>query len=113
MLCFVGTKCIGVVEAKRRNKNMSSHIDQGVTSSRSLQITLVEWDRTVERIEPLSPPKMTNGGSNTANGFLGLLLLHEPLADVLDVVENQPPDFDPGRTEAVRCETLQSADREI
>lgn len=25
---FVGTKCIGVVEAKRRNKNVSSHIDQ-------------------------------------------------------------------------------------
>jgi type I restriction enzyme, R subunit len=25
---FVGTRCIGVVEAKRRNKNVSSHIDQ-------------------------------------------------------------------------------------
>ena len=25
---FLGTKCIGVVEAKRRNKNVSSHIDQ-------------------------------------------------------------------------------------
>src|ERR1019366_7368077 len=25
---FIGTRCIGVVEAKRRNKNVSSHIDQ-------------------------------------------------------------------------------------
>ena len=25
---FVGTSCIGVVEAKRRNKNVSAHIDQ-------------------------------------------------------------------------------------
>lgn len=25
---LVGTKCIGVVEAKRRNKNVSAHVDQ-------------------------------------------------------------------------------------
>ena len=25
---FVGTRCIGVVEAKRRNKNVSSHIER-------------------------------------------------------------------------------------
>ena len=34
---FVGTRCIGVVEAKRRNKNVSSHIDQAERYSRSIR----------------------------------------------------------------------------
>jgi type I restriction enzyme R subunit len=32
---FVGTKCIGVVEAKRRNRNVSSHIDQAQRYART------------------------------------------------------------------------------
>lgn len=34
---FVGTRCIGVVEAKRRNKNVSSHIDQAQRYARSFR----------------------------------------------------------------------------
>jgi RimJ/RimL family protein N-acetyltransferase len=34
---FVGTKCIGVVEAKRRNKNVSSHIDQAQRYARGFR----------------------------------------------------------------------------
>jgi type I restriction enzyme R subunit len=34
---FVGTKCIGVVEAKRRNKNVSSHIDQAQRYARTFR----------------------------------------------------------------------------
>ena len=34
---FVGTKCIGVVEAKRRNKNVSSHIDQAERYARTFR----------------------------------------------------------------------------
>src|SRR5689334_13925670 len=34
---FVGTKCIGVVEAKRRNKNLSSHIDQAQRYARGFK----------------------------------------------------------------------------
>jgi type I restriction enzyme, R subunit len=34
---FVGTRCIGVVEAKRRNKNVSSHIDQAQRYARTLR----------------------------------------------------------------------------
>jgi type I restriction enzyme R subunit len=33
---FVGTKCIGVIEAKRRNRNVSSHIDQAQRYARGL-----------------------------------------------------------------------------
>ena len=35
---FVGTRCIGVVEAKRRNKNVSSHIDQAQRYARGLPL---------------------------------------------------------------------------
>lgn len=35
---FVGTKCIAVVEAKRRNKNVSSHIDQAQRYARGFRI---------------------------------------------------------------------------
>ena len=34
---FAGTKCIGVVEAKRRNKNVSSHIDQAQRYARGFR----------------------------------------------------------------------------
>ena len=34
---FVGTRCIGVVEAKRRNKNVSSHIDQAERYARTFR----------------------------------------------------------------------------
>lgn len=34
---FVGTRCIGVVEAKRRNKNVSSHIDQAQRYARTFR----------------------------------------------------------------------------
>lgn len=34
---FIGTKCIGVVEAKRRNKNVSSHIDQAQRYARGFK----------------------------------------------------------------------------
>lgn len=34
---FIGTKCIGVVEAKRRNKNVSSHIDQAQRYARGFR----------------------------------------------------------------------------
>lgn len=34
---FVGTQCIGVVEAKRRNKNVSSHIDQAQRYARGFR----------------------------------------------------------------------------
>lgn len=34
---FVGTKCIGVVEAKRRNRNVSSHIDQAQRYARGFR----------------------------------------------------------------------------
>jgi type I restriction enzyme R subunit len=34
---FVGTHCIGVVEAKRRNKNVSSHIDQAQRYARTFR----------------------------------------------------------------------------
>lgn len=34
---FVGTRCIGIVEAKRRNKNVSSHIDQAERYARSIR----------------------------------------------------------------------------
>ena len=34
---FIGTRCIGVVEAKRRNKNVSSHIDQAQRYARGLR----------------------------------------------------------------------------
>lgn len=34
---FVGTRCIGVVEAKRRNKNVSSHIDQAQRYARGFR----------------------------------------------------------------------------
>lgn len=34
---FVGTTCIGVVEAKRRNKNVSAHIDQAERYSRGFR----------------------------------------------------------------------------
>lgn len=34
---FTGTKCIGVVEAKRKNKNVSSHIDQAERYSRGFR----------------------------------------------------------------------------
>jgi type I restriction enzyme R subunit len=34
---FVGTKCIAVVEAKRRNKNVSSHIDQAQRYARGFR----------------------------------------------------------------------------
>jgi type I restriction enzyme R subunit len=34
---FIGTKCIGVVEAKRRNKNVSSHIDQAQLYARGFR----------------------------------------------------------------------------
>lgn len=34
---FIGTRCIGVVEAKRRNKNVSSHIDQAERYARSFR----------------------------------------------------------------------------
>ena len=34
---FVGTKCIAVVEAKRRNRNVSSHIDQAHRYSRTFR----------------------------------------------------------------------------
>ena len=34
---FVGARCIGVVEAKRRNKNVSSHIDQAQRYARGLR----------------------------------------------------------------------------
>jgi type I restriction enzyme R subunit len=34
---FVGTLCIGVVEAKRRNKNVSSHIDQAQRYARTFR----------------------------------------------------------------------------
>ncbi len=35
---FVGTRCIGVVEAKRRNKNVSAHIDQAERYSRTFRL---------------------------------------------------------------------------
>ena len=35
---FVGTTCIGVVEAKRRNKNVSAHIDQAERYSRGFRL---------------------------------------------------------------------------
>jgi type I restriction enzyme R subunit len=35
---FVGTRCIGVVEAKRRNKNVSSHIDQAERYARTFRL---------------------------------------------------------------------------
>ncbi|HXF25652.1 MAG TPA: type I restriction-modification system endonuclease [Bryobacteraceae bacterium] len=34
---FVGTKCIGVVEAKRRNKNVSAHVDQAQRYARGFR----------------------------------------------------------------------------
>ncbi len=34
---FIGTRCIGVVEAKRRNKNVSSHIDQAQRYARNFR----------------------------------------------------------------------------
>jgi type I restriction enzyme R subunit len=34
---FIGTRCIGVVEAKRRNKNVSSHIDQAQRYARGFR----------------------------------------------------------------------------
>lgn len=34
---FIGTRCIAVVEAKRRNKNVSSHIDQAQRYARGFQ----------------------------------------------------------------------------
>jgi type I restriction enzyme R subunit len=34
---FVGTKCIGVIEAKRRNKNVSAHIDQAQRYARGFR----------------------------------------------------------------------------
>lgn len=34
---FIGTRCIAVVEAKRRNKNVSSHIDQAQRYARGLR----------------------------------------------------------------------------
>jgi type I restriction enzyme R subunit len=34
---FVGTRCIGVVEAKRRNKNVSAHIDQAQRYARGFR----------------------------------------------------------------------------
>ncbi len=34
---FIGTRCIGVVEAKRRNKNVSSHIDQAQRYARAFR----------------------------------------------------------------------------
>jgi type I restriction enzyme R subunit len=37
---FVGTHCIGVVEAKRRNKNVSSHIDQAQRYARGFRFEL-------------------------------------------------------------------------
>lgn len=35
---FIGTRCIAVVEAKRRNKNVSSHIDQAQRYARGLRL---------------------------------------------------------------------------
>jgi type I restriction enzyme R subunit len=35
---FVGTKCVGVVEAKRRNKNVSAHIDQSERYARGFRL---------------------------------------------------------------------------
>ena len=34
---FIGTRCIGLVEAKRRNKNVSSHIDQAQRYARGFR----------------------------------------------------------------------------
>lgn len=34
---FTGTKCIGVIGAKRRNKNVSSHIDQAQRYARGFR----------------------------------------------------------------------------
>lgn len=34
---FIGTRCIAVVEAKRRNKNVSSHIDQAQRYARGFR----------------------------------------------------------------------------
>jgi len=34
---FIGTRCVGVIEAKRRNKNVSSHIDQAERYARTFR----------------------------------------------------------------------------
>jgi type I restriction enzyme R subunit len=49
---FYGTRCIGVVEAKRRNKNVSSHIDQAECYSLTFR-----FESSAEPIEGQWPHK--------------------------------------------------------
>jgi type I restriction enzyme, R subunit len=53
---FTGTRCIGVVEAKRRNKNVSSHIDQAQRYARGL--------RFEEGVESIGGPWPDSGKEN-------------------------------------------------
>lgn len=53
---FIGTKCIGVVEAKRRNKNVSASIDQAQRYARGLK-----FDQGLEAIDG---PWLDNGNDN-------------------------------------------------
>jgi len=57
---FIGTRCIGVVEAKRRNKNVSSHIDQA--QRYSLGFRLDEGDA-----EPIGGPWPDPAAGNSGN----------------------------------------------
>jgi type I restriction enzyme, R subunit len=50
---FTGTRCIGVVEAKRRNKNVSAHIDQAQRYARGL--------RFEEGVEAIGGPWQDSG----------------------------------------------------
>jgi hypothetical protein len=54
----------------------------------------------------LSGPVMTNA----AGGLARLLLLREPLAHMLDIVEDEAADYRARRTEAAGREALQRAD---
>jgi type I restriction enzyme R subunit len=53
---FIGTRCIGVVEAKRRNKNVSSHIDQAQRYARGFRFdggaepVAGPWDDNADKI---------------------------------------------------------------